>query len=421
MYYIKKVELQIMEKEIVKLVNCLSQSKTAYNFINNIELPEGCAVVDNGFSKLEPNKSYFFKLSSSAGILVRTPKEVSPSTGFNIVAAHTDSPALKLKPNYLIKDKHYTMIATEVYGGPIVSTWLDIPLSLAGRVFVKTSKGIEELEVNLKEPIFTIPNMPPHLEKTINQGYKYNPQIDLNALAPKDFNLEKYLGVEEGSIISHDLFLVPEMDARVVGNEFVLSNRIDDLACVFAGLEAFNASVPTSKINILCCFDNEEVGSRTKQGADSTLLGDILDLIYESFNYSQVDKLNALKNSFMISADNAHAVNPNHPEKFDKLNSAYINEGLVIKFNANQSYTTDALSAASFIDLCDSVKISHQVLANRSDIRGGSTLGNIALSHVSISSVDIGLPQLAMHSTMETLGQQDVLDTIKVLKAFYSK
>ena len=410
-----------MEKEIFKLVNCLSKSKTAYNFINSIELPEGCIVVEKRFAKLESNKSYFFKLSSSAGILVRTPKMVEPATGFNIVAAHTDSPALKLKPNYLLKDEHYTRLATEIYGGPIVSTWLDIPLSLAGRVFVKTPDEIEEITVNLKEPIFTIPNMPPHLERTINEGYKYNPQIDLNAVAPKNFVLEQYLGVEVGSIVSHDLFLVPEMDARIVNNEFIFSNRIDDLACSFVGLEAFNTSVPTNKINILCCFDNEEVGSRTKQGADSTLLGDILDLIYESFNYSQVDKLNALKDSFMISADNAHAVNPNHPEKFDKLNSAYMNEGIVIKYNANQSYTTDALSAASFKQLCDSVKVPYQGLSNRSDIRGGSTLGNIALAHVSIPSVDIGLPQLAMHSTMEILGQQDVLDAIKVIKAFYSK
>jgi aspartyl aminopeptidase len=410
-----------MEKQIERLVDCLNKSKTAYNFIDSLDLPKEIVVLDEVYSKLAADTTYMIKISSSACVLVKTPKTVEKGMGFNMFAAHTDSPALKLKPKFLLKDSHYTRIATEIYGGPIISSWLDIPLTLAGRVFVKTSDGIEEKVINLKEPLFTIPNMPPHLETTINSGFKYNPQVDLIALAPKDFDLETYLSLEAGSIISHDLFLVPSMKAKVIKDDFIFSNRIDDLACVFVGLESFLAVAPKDKINILCCFDNEEVGSRTKQGADSTLLTDILDLIYESFEYSKIDKMNALKKSFMISADNAHAINPNHPEKFDNLNLTYVNEGIVIKYNANQSYTTDALSASVFKSLCDSLNIPYQEMANRSDTRGGSTLGNIALSHVSIPSVDIGLPQLAMHSTMEVLGQKDVLETIKVIEAYFSK
>lgn len=410
-----------MKSKIEKLVELLNKSKTAFNFISEMDLPSDAVIFDEKFKRISSGKTYAIKISSSACILVKTPKEVKPGMGFNIFAAHTDSPALKLKPNFLIKNKHYTCIRTEVYGQPIISSWLDIPLTLAGRVFINKDGKLEERIVNLEKSLFTIPNLPPHIEKNINSGYKYNPQYDLPALAPKDFTLEKYIGVPEDSIISHDLFLVPALKAQVIGDEYIYSNRIDDLACAFVGLESFLNTTPKDKINILCCFDNEEVGSRTKQGADSTFLKDVLDLIYESFSYTQVDKMNALKNSFLISADNAHAVNPNHPELFDNLNSTYMNEGIVIKVNANQSYTTDALSSAKFKSLCKSLNKNYQELANRSDIRGGSTLGNIALSHVSLSSVDIGLPQLAMHSTMEVLGQKDVLDAIDIASAFFAE
>ena len=410
-----------MNKEITELADCLTKSKTAYNFVDELSHRQGIEIIDGTYSTLLANHTYLVKISSSACILIKTPRQVTKGMGFNIFAAHTDSPALKLKPHFLLKDEHYTRLSTEVYGGPIISSWLDIPLTLAGRVFIKDGETTTEKIINLKEPLFTIPNMPPHLETNINKGFIYNPQIDLLALAPKDFSLEKYLDVPENSILGHDLFLVPAMDAKIIGDDFIFANRIDDLACVYVGLKAFIDSVPQDKINILCCFDNEEVGSRTKQGADSTHLNDMLDLIYESFAYSQVDKLNALSHSFMISADNAHAVNPNHIEKFDSLNKTYLNEGVVIKYNANQSYTSDGLSSAYFKSLCQSIDAPYQEFANRSDMRGGSTLGNIALSHVSIPSVDIGLPQLAMHSTMEVLGQKDVVEAIRIISAYFNR
>lgn len=410
-----------MNNCIEKFTACLNRSRTAYNFIEELDVPKDVVVFDKKYSHLKANTTYFIKVSSSACILIKTPEKVNPGMGFNIFSAHTDSPSLKLKPNFLIQDSNYTRISTEVYGGPIISTWLDIPLTLAGRVFVKDKDEIEEVIVNLKDPLFVIPNMPPHLERTINSGYKYNPQIDLAAIGPRDFSLEKYLNLPKGSIVSHDLFLVPSREAITVGEDYIFSDRIDDLACAFVGVDALFKATPKDKINIVCCFDNEEVGSRTKQGADSTVLENILELIYESFDYSKLDQINSLKESFMISADNAHAINPNHPEKFDSLNKTYLNEGIVVKYNANQSYTTDGLSSSKFKLMCDSLDVKVQDLANRSDIRGGSTLGNIALSHVSIPSVDIGLPQLSMHSTMEVMGQKDLVDAMKIAERFFSE
>lgn len=352
--------------------------------------------------------------------------------GFHIVASHSDSPSFKVKEEPEITvEKQYVKLNTEKYGGMILSTWLDRPLSVAGRLAVDTEHGPEGRLVNLDKDLLVIPNLAVHMNRDVNLGMEYNPQVDMLPLfgdgSQEKGSLLKMLaeeaGVDAEKILGHDLFLYVRDKGRILGAEgqFVLSSRLDDLQSVYAASQAFLAAAPKEYLNVCAVFDNEEVGSTTKQGADSTFLEDCLRRLCESLGQSESDYHRCVAGGFLISADNAHAVHPNHPEKADPTNRPYLNGGIVIKYQGNQKYTTDAISAARMKSYCKQAGVPFQTYANRSDIAGGSTLGNISTAHVSISSVDIGLPQLAMHSAVETAGSRDTEYAISALKCFYEE
>ncbi len=354
--------------------------------------------------------------------------------GFHIAATHSDSPCFKVKESpEMGVENVYLKLNTEKYGGMILSTWLDRALSIAGRVVVKGKGGLETRLVNLEKDLCVIPSVAVHLTRGGSDKGEYNPQTDMLPLyADSDKGKKKNLlmkrvakaaGVRQEEILGHDLFLYPREKGRIWGEngEFVLSPRLDDLQCVYASAKAFLESRPKEYVNVCAVFDNEEVGSGTKQGANSTFLEDTLWRISEAMGLGRSQFLQLVAGSFLISADNAHAVHPNHPEKYDPTNRPFLNGGVVIKYHGSQKYATDAVSGARMKSICDKAKVPYQTYANRSDIAGGSTLGNISTSHVSVSSVDIGLPQLAMHSAVETAGVKDTKYAVDAFKVFFRK
>ena len=346
------------------------------------------------------------------------------------MASHSDSPTFKIKdnPEQSIKGK-YVQLNTERYGGMIYSTWFDRPLSVAGRVMVKTEKGVQTRLVNIDRDLLVIPNLAIHMDRTANDGMKYNPQTNLLPLfgdaASKD-TFDKLVaeacGVKEEDVIASDLFLYNRTKPVVWGghNEYMSCAKLDDLECAFSSMKAFIKGGSKESVSVCAIFDNEEVGSSTKQGANSTFMYDVLRRINQNLGRSEEDYYTAVASSFMLSADNAHALHPNHPAVTDPTNLVFLNEGIVIKHNANQKYTTDAVSSALFQSMCKEHQVPVQNFVNRSDIAGGSTLGNISNSHVSLNTVDIGLPQLAMHSSYETAGVLDLDYMISGMEAFYN-
>lgn len=393
-------------------------------------------LVNSGFSQLEENKSwhleankgYFVVRNNSSVIAFTTPKSHS-NYGINITASHSDSPTFKIKPNSLINDGKYLRLNTEVYGGPIFPTWLDKPLTVAGRVLVQNNNTIETKLLYVDKDILVIPNLAPHMKPEVSKGTTYNAQIDMLPFlgdASSNLSIEtiisKELNIREDDILDFDLVLVNRQRARLLGynNDLVISPQLDDLASAYTSLKAFVNSNNRNTFNVFTCFDNEEVGSRTRQGAGSRFLFDVLERALSSLNYKKEEINSIFANSFLISVDNAHAVNPNQPNVTDSLNKAYLNQGVVLKYNANQSYTTDGFSASYVQILAKEAKIKLQKFANRSDVRGGSTLGAISSSQVSIHSADIGLPQLAMHSSNEVCGVLDLDMMIRLLTTFYN-
>jgi aspartyl aminopeptidase len=316
--------------------------------------------------------------------------------------------------------------AVEKYGGMILYTWLDKPLSVAGRVVLSTDSGIETRLVNIDKDIAVIPSIAIHFNRSVNDGYKFNPAVDMLPLTAitKDGDtlldtVSAELGVTKDAIISHDLFLYNRQTPSVIGlsDELILSPRLDDLECVYASLESYLATdAHNGAVDVLAVFDNEEVGSETKQGAASTFLADTLRKIAGSdANYSAM-----LASSFMVSADNAHAIHPNHPELSDPIGAPTLGGGIAVKYNANQRYTTDAVSDAIFRTVAKRGGARTQSYYHRADLLSGSTLGSIADTRVSISTVDIGLPQLAMHSATECAAVSDLEDMILALTELYS-
>ena len=312
----------------------------------------------------------------------------------------------------------YVKLNVEKYGGMILSPWLDRPLSVAGRVFVAGKDGKPEAKlVNLKKDLLIIPNVAIHFNREINNGFAYNPQTDMAPLMGLDQELSikklcaEAAGVAEEEILGSDLYVYNRDKGRIMGadDSLIGSPRLDDLQCAYATLRGFLASKPEEFISVYALFDNEEVGSGTKQGADSTFLEEFLEIVLENVypDKNRLWKRSFYQNSFLLSADNGHAVHPNHPEKTDPTNRPYLNGGVVLKYNGSQKYTTDGYSAAIVRQICNTWEIPLQIFANRSDIAGGSTLGNISTAHVSIPSADVGLAQLAMHSAFETAGVKD--------------
>lgn len=405
------------------LLTYLDNSYSAFHAIKNIE----DKLKNAGFKKLEENKkweikeneSYYVIRNTSSIIAFKTPTLLD-NVGFNIVASHSDSPSYKLKPNATIKDlrNDYAKLNTETYGGPIAYSWLDRPLGIAGRVFVEDENNLQEVLVNLEDTII-IPSVAIHLNRS--GEFNPNPQVDMLPLigdATTTFEEMLKKQINDKKVLSTDLFLYNKEKSQVIGanKEYIASSRIDDLECAYISMEALINANPKN-ITISAVFNNEEVGSRSANGAASTFLKDTVERIATSLNK---DIKELLANSFIISSDNAHALHPNHSEKADPTNMVYMNKGIVVKHQAGLNYTTDALSEAIFKKICLLAEVPYQDYTNRSDQRGGGTLGAISQTQLSIPSVDIGLAQLAMHSTYETCGVKDIEYMLKALVKFYS-
>jgi len=434
-------EYQKCAKEMLEFIE---KSPTCFHAVANLKE----MLAEQGFHELKESDSwnvkagegYFVTRNDSSLIAFKVPGSTADRVtigtdglrGFHIIASHSDSPAFKVKESpEMTVENTYVKLNTEKYGGMILSTWLDRALSVAGRVVVKGANGVETRLVNVDKDLLVIPNVAIHMNREMNKGVEYNPQVDMLPLyadadeSKKRTSLMKRVakaaGVKQDDILGHDLFLYTREKGRILGEngEFVLSPRLDDLQCVFASSKAFMESEAVEYINVCAVFDNEEVGSGTKQGADSTFLEDTLWRIGEALALSRSEYLQLVAGSFLISADNAHAVHPNHPEKADPTNRPYLNRGIVIKYHGSQKYATDAVSSAEMKRICKEANVPFQTYANRSDILGGSTLGNISTAHVSVSSVDIGLPQLSMHSAVETAGVKDTKYAVEAFKVFY--
>lgn len=416
--------------EILKdLMNFLDSSVTMFHAINECEK----VLKDSGYIYLPENEKwniragkYYTKRNSSSLIAFDI---ANGDYHFQISAAHSDSPTFKLKDRPIIESNGYLKLNVEAYGGMIDATWLDKPLTLAGRVMVDTGCGIETRLLYIDKDLLIIPNVPIHFNREINKGFAFNNQVDMlpvfsaGNLSEADFDkmLAKELGVKPEAILAKDLYLVNRQKATVIGydNELISSGRLDDLECVYTSLLGFIEAMNNDHINVFAVFDNEEVGSVTKQGAMSTFLVSTLNRINKALGKSDEDYYRAIAKSMLISCDNAHAIHPNHPELFDVKNRPVLNKGIAIKESANQKYTTDAFSRAVLKKILDKNNTPYQTFANRSDIIGGSTLGNLSNTAVSMNAVDIGLPQLAMHSAYETAGAKDVEYAIEALRAFF--
>ena len=414
-----------------EIIGLLDGAHSAFHAVKDISAMLNRA----GFERLDESESWNIQkggkyyvtrnLSSLIGFIV-------PRDGIGCMlftASHCDSPVFKIKQNAELEVRSsYIQLDTERYGGLIQTSWLDRPLSFAGRVLVKTDKGVETRLVDLDEDSLVIPNVAPHMKRDINDGMKYNPQTDLVPLYADYASKGRFFArvaelasCREEDILGHDLYLYARQKATVWGpeKEFFSSGRLDDLECAFTCSKAFSLCEPKEALAVLCVFDNEEVGSATKQGADSTFLTDVLARACLSLGMDR-ERFECLRaSSMMLSCDNAHAMHPNHPEFSDTPNTVYMNKGIVIKESANQKYTSDGVSKAMFRFMMDRAGVPVQFFSNRSDMVGGGTLGNVSNKHFSLNTVDIGLAQLSMHSVFETAGTRDVGYMIDGMKAFY--
>lgn len=412
-----------------ELIGFLDRSPASFIAVNNLKK----MLSANGFSELREAESqeieaggkYFVTRNGSSLIAFKTPENPK---AFAVVAAHSDSPGFKIKPNAEIRvEDRYVKLNVEQYGGPIISTWFDRPLSVAGRAAVKTDEGIETRLVNIDRDLLVIPSLAIHMNRDGCEG-GFNVQNDLlpifsGGAEGKSFieTVADSIGVSADNVVGTDLFLYTRSEGRIWGrdNEFFSSQRIDDLQCAYTAAKALIDSKDSESVQMCCVFDNEEVGSGTKQGAKSTFMRDVMLRICKALGMDESGMLRMLASSFMLSADNGHAVHPNYTDKACPTNRPYLNGGVLIKYDARQKYTTDGVSEGVFIKICEDAGIPYQRYANRSDIPSGSTLGNLSAEQVSINTVDIGTAQLAMHSAYETAGVYDAKHLYDAMKAFY--
>lgn len=420
------------KKTAKKLLKFIQKSPTAFQAIEEMSQ----RLQKEGFKELKEEKhwdlkaggNYFVTRNHSAVIAFSIPKK--PAWKFHIMASHSDSPALKIKENPEMEvEKAYIKLNVERYGGMLLAPWFDRPLSVAGRLIVRKNGEIQEKLVAVDKELLVIPNLAIHMNREVNDGYKYNVQKDMLPLY-SDYDgkgsfmklMAAEADVAEEDILGHDLFLYDRTPGTVWGanEEFISAPRLDDIQCAFASLEGFLRGERKESIAVHCVLDNEEVGSTTKQGAASTFLKDTLMRINMGLGRTQEEYLMTLADSFMVSADNAHALHPNHTDKTDPVNRPVLNGGIVIKYNANQKYCTDGVSAAIFKDICDRAEVPYQIFVNRSDMAGGSTLGNISNTQVPMKTVDIGLAQLAMHSVYETTGAKDTESLAKAAAVLFA-
>ncbi|MEF9953422.1 M18 family aminopeptidase [Clostridium sp.] len=400
-------------------------------------------LLDNGFKELkytdkwniEKGGKYFVTKNDSAVIAFEVGSGNIEDEGFKIISSHTDSPGFRIKPDPYMKSNGYIKLNTEVYGGPILNTWMDRPLSIAGKVTIKSDNILKPITkiIDLEDPIIIIPNVAIHHNKNVNQGIELNKQIDmipLLGIINDNINCDNYLAVEIAKrldinatdILDYDLFIYGVEKGSIIGfnKEFISSSRLDNLSMVHSSLVALTSSAKCSATKVIACFDNEEIGSSTKQGGDSRLLSNTLERIMLSLGKGREEFLMAVNNSFMISADLAHAIHPNRPEKHDPVLQPMMNKGPVIKIAASGSYTSDSYSSGVYESICKKANVPCQKYCNRSDARGGSTLGPISSTHLEMDIVDIGSPILSMHSIKELAGVDDHLYTTKSLIEFFN-
>lgn len=424
------MNVQEVNKELLQF---LDHSPNAFYAVANMQKE----LEDAGFTRLyegcpwtlSGGHGYYVTRNDSAIIAFRIPE--GEYQGFQIMASHCDSPVFKIKTNAeIVVDNSYVKLNVEKYGGMLCAPWLDRPLSVAGRVIVQTEEGIATKLVNVDRDLLIIPNVAIHMNRQVNDGYAFNAQVDMLPLFCEQGEEKNQFmqliadeaGVQVEDILDTDLFLYDRMKGTTLGlhGEFIASGRLDDLQCAFASLKGFLAAELKQSIAVHCVYDNEEVGSGTKQGAASTFLKDTLQRISRAMGRNEEQYLMSIASSFMVSADNAHAVHPNHAEKADPTNRPYMNRGIVIKYSANQKYTTDGVSGAVMRAICKKAEVPYQTFTNRSDMLGGSTLGNISQAQVALNTVDVGLPQLAMHSPYETAGARDTAYLIEAARVLFS-
>lgn len=380
--------------------------------------------------ELTPGGKYYISRGQTSLFAFRMPETLdkAPLT-FQIVASHSDSPCFKLKEQPEISvEEHYTKLNVERYGGSLMAPWFDRPLSIAGRAIVKKDGRISSHLVNLDRDLAMIVNLAIHMNRSANDGQKYQVQTDLLPLignGKKDFSVRKLIAEElqlnEDAVLSVDLYLYNRMKGSIWGadSEFISCPRLDDLQCAFASIKALTENCHPGVLSAAVIFDTEEVGSQSRQGACSTFLKDCLERINLVLGYSKEDYLRAVAGSFLLSADNGHALHPNYPGKSNPGHHPYLNGGVLIKYAANQKYTSDGLTGGIFQMLCDEWDVPCQAFFNHSDEPGGSTLGNLSMSQVSIPTVDIGTPMLGMHSPYETGGAEDTYSLYRAMRAFY--
>ena len=433
-----EMEVKSFAREVIEFID---ESPSTYHVVKN------CSDIldENGFERIMPREKweikkggkYFFKKSSSTIIAFTVGENFDVKKGFKIFGAHTDSPCFRIKPNPEIVTENIVRLNTEVYGGPILSTWFDRPLSIAGRVIVKGEDPFfpKTVKIKIDEPLLTIPNLAIHQNREVNNGVKIDKQNDVLpviSLINKNFEKEGYLeriilektGIKKEDIIDFDLYLYATEKGCLLGanEEFMSSPKIDNLASVYTGLIGLlEAEENQDRINIFVAFDNEEIGSATKQGADSNYLLNTLERISRALGLSRGDFLQMLESSYILSADAAHAAHPAHLGKTDPTNRGKINEGISIKISAKQKYTSDGYSIAVIKQLIEGTEIQIQPFVNESNELGGSTIGPISSTHLDIDGVDLGVPMLAMHSVRELCGIFDVFYLKELAKEFFSK
>ena len=428
-----------MKKFAENMLDFIYNSPTQFNAVEvSAEMLE-----KNGFEKLNPKenwklevgKKYYTTKNSSALVAFKVNSEEVEKEGFRIIGSHTDSPGFRIKPNAEMEAcGAYLKLNTEGYGGMILSTWLDRPLAMAGRVFLRGENPFKPVEkiVNINKPVCIIPNLAIHMNRSINDGYKYNKQTDMlplvgliNEQLEKDNYMVKLLAselnVEVEEIIDFDIFLYEYEKGCFTGanEEFISTGRLDNLSMYYSSVEALLDSDSKSGISIAVGFDNEEVGSSTKQGADSNMLLNILERICISLGKDRQQFFEAIENSFIISSDLAHAVHPNVNGMADPTNRPVMGKGPVIKVHAGQAYTSDGYSISVYKEICRECGVEYQEFVNKSDQRGGSTIGPISSTHIDIPSVDIGAPILSMHSIRELGCSEDFYNTYKTFVKFY--
>ncbi len=429
-----------LHENSLKLSDFIVKSPTSYHLAEETRK----RLAEAGYEQLLESESwelkaggkYFVLRNGSAIAAFRIPPKCTG--GFMIMASHADSPMLKIKENPEIRENGYTKLNIEVYGGALLAPWFDRLLSVAGRIFVREGDEIACRLVDLDEVGLVIPSLAIHMNRQANDGVKLNPQKDLlPVLGPADcasvtelvtnkLNEDRSADAQigPGAILGHDLYVCCREKPFFwgAGREYLSAPRLDDAACAFCSLEGFLRSEnadPGFSVPVHIVFDNEEVGSSTKQGAASTFLKDTLRRISTALGCGEIDHMRMLAQSFMLSCDNAHAVHPNFPEKCDPVNKPKMGQGVVLKYSAAEKYTTDALSAAIVRMLAERAGISLQVFTNRADIPGGSTLGKLSANQVPVPTADIGIAQLAMHSPCETIGVRDIDDMIQLADTFY--